>query len=314
MRADRLVAVLLLLQQRGRVTAAEVADELEISERTARRDLDALAQAGVPVYSQQGRGGGWSLLGGGRIDLTGLTAAEVRALFLVAGPGSSGSPALKAALRKVMAALPAPQQTPAARASSALLVDPATWGQPIVPAVHLDALEAAVVEQRRIRLGYAGPRAGPSTRLVDPYGLVAKGPLWYLVAATERGDRLFRVDRVTGVDPTDDHFEVPDDFDLAEVWRSIVEHLEEFRTQVRARARISASAVGLVQSVLGERATVYGPDGDGWLAADLGGRSVDELAGAIAGFGASIVVLEPPEVVTALRSVARQLNMTYGPG
>src|SRR5437588_13053620 len=97
MRADRLVAVLLVLQARGRVTAAELADELEVSERTARRDLEALGMAGVPVYSQAGRGGGWSLIGGARTDLTGLNAAEARALFLLAGPSSPATPALKAA-------------------------------------------------------------------------------------------------------------------------------------------------------------------------------------------------------------------------
>ena len=107
MRADRLVAILMLLQTRGRVTAAEVADELEVSERTARRDLEALGIAGLPIYSVQGRGGGWRLLGGGRTDLSGLTAAEARALFLVAGP-SSASPEVRAALRKLVRALPEP--------------------------------------------------------------------------------------------------------------------------------------------------------------------------------------------------------------
>src|SRR4249919_202067 len=104
-RADRLVAVLLILQARGRVTAAQLADELEISERTARRDLEALAMAGVPVYSQAGRGGGWSLVGGARTDLSGLTASEARALFLMAGP-SAATPQVKAALRKLVRALP----------------------------------------------------------------------------------------------------------------------------------------------------------------------------------------------------------------
>ena len=99
MRADRLVAILLLLQQRGQVTAAEVATELEVSERTARRDLDALGMAGLPVYSTQGRNGGWRLAGGGRTDLSGLTAAEARALFLVAGPSSATTPELRAALQ-----------------------------------------------------------------------------------------------------------------------------------------------------------------------------------------------------------------------
>jgi predicted DNA-binding transcriptional regulator YafY len=105
-RADRLVAILLLLQQREQVTASEVALELEVSERTARRDLDALAMAGVPVTSMQGRGGGWRLaLGGARTDLSGLTASEARALFLVAGPAT---PAVKAALGKLVRTLPEP--------------------------------------------------------------------------------------------------------------------------------------------------------------------------------------------------------------
>src|SRR6476469_10220194 len=101
MRADRLVAILLMLQTRDQVTAAEVANELEVSERTARRDLEALGMAGVPVYARPGRNGGWQLAGGGRTDLSGLNAAEARALFLVAGPASA-TPQVKAALRKLV--------------------------------------------------------------------------------------------------------------------------------------------------------------------------------------------------------------------
>src|SRR5262249_56855532 len=106
MRADRLVAALLMLQAKGRVTAEALAEELEVSVKTARRDLEALASAGLPVYAQPGRGGGWSLLGGARTDLSGLTAAEARALFLLAGPGAPVAPEARAALRKLVAALP----------------------------------------------------------------------------------------------------------------------------------------------------------------------------------------------------------------
>ena len=127
-RADRLVAILLLLQRREQVTAAEVALELEVSERTARRDLDALAMAGVPVYSMQGRGGGWRLLGGARTDLSGLTASEARALFLVAGPASTATPAVKAALRKLVRALPEPFRAQAEAAATSVVVDPRHWG------------------------------------------------------------------------------------------------------------------------------------------------------------------------------------------
>src|SRR5687768_3395422 len=127
-RADRLVAALLILQARGRVTAADLAEELEISERTARRDLEALAMAGIPVYSQPGRNGGWSLLGGARTDLSGLTAAEARTLFLVAGPSSAVTPEAKAALRKLVRALPETFRAEAEAAAAAVVLDPTTWG------------------------------------------------------------------------------------------------------------------------------------------------------------------------------------------
>src|ERR1700685_1061078 len=116
MRADRLVAALLVLQARGRVTAQELGQELEVSTRTARRDLEGLAMAGIPVYSQPGRGGGWTLIGGSRTDLSGLTAAEARTLFLVAGP-STATPELRTALRKLVRALPATFRSDAAGAA-----------------------------------------------------------------------------------------------------------------------------------------------------------------------------------------------------
>src|SRR5215207_5864551 len=157
MRTDRLVAVLLLLQQREQVTAAEVAQELEVSERTARRDLDALTMAGVPVYSMQGRGGGWRLVGGARTDLSGLTASEARALFLVAGPASAATPAVKAALRKLVHALPEPFLGQAEAAASSLVMDPRRWGTS--RAEHrrprfLDELQDAVIRSVQVRLGY----------------------------------------------------------------------------------------------------------------------------------------------------------------
>src|SRR5436309_14685987 len=124
MRADRLVAALLLMQSRGRVTAAELARELEVSVATARRDLEALSAAGIPVYPQPGRGGGWALVGGARTDLSGLKADEVRALFTVAGPAAAATPELKAALRKLVRALPEPFRAGAETVAASLVVDP----------------------------------------------------------------------------------------------------------------------------------------------------------------------------------------------
>src|SRR5689334_14748354 len=128
MRADRLVATLLVLQARGRVTAAELAAELEVSVATARRDLEALSTAGVPVYPQPGRGGGWSLVGGARTDLSGLTSTEARALFLLAGPAAAVAPPIRSALRKLVRALPDTFRADAEAAADSVVVDPAGWG------------------------------------------------------------------------------------------------------------------------------------------------------------------------------------------
>ena len=148
MRADRLVATLLVLQARGRVTARELADELEISVKTARRDLEALAIAGIPVYSQAGRNGGWQLIGGARTDLSGLTENEARTLFMVAGPASTATPAAKAALRKLVQALPETFRAGAERAASSMVLDPASWGAEAVrPPQFLDQLRHAALSR-----------------------------------------------------------------------------------------------------------------------------------------------------------------------
>ena len=189
-RADRLVAVLMLLQTRGRVTAAEVAAELEISERTARRDLDALAMAGLPVYSQPGRNGGWELLGGARTDLSGLNAAEARALFLVAGP-SPASPELKAALRKLVRALPEPFRADAQAASTAVVVDPNDWGRATPTAPAAAASRRVATRGDRRRTGRARLRARATARrrraIVHPLGLAAKGAVGISSPTPRRG-------------------------------------------------------------------------------------------------------------------------------
>ena len=190
MRADRLVATLLLMQARGRVTAAELSKELEISVATARRDLEALSAAGIPVYPQPGRNGGWQLIGGARTDLSGLTAPEARALFLLVGPAASVDPEAKAALRKLVRALPETFREDAEAAAEAIVLDPAGWGAPArVRPPLVDVLQDAVVRRRRVRLTYAAWDRDPVERLVDPWGLVAKGEQWYLLGGGSRTRR-----------------------------------------------------------------------------------------------------------------------------
>jgi predicted DNA-binding transcriptional regulator YafY len=315
MRADRLVAILLLLQARGQVTAADVAAELEVSERTARRDLDALGAAGLPIYSLQGRNGGWRLAGGGRTDLSGLTASEVRALFLVAGPSSSTTPEVRAALRKLMRALPEPFRPGAEAASTAVVVDHAGWDRslrhrPSPP--HLGAVQRAVVEGEETRLGYVARDRVASTRVVHPLGLAARGSTWYLVANTEAGLRTFRVDRITSVEPTGQAVVRPDGFDLADAWRLIADEVDQRRAPVRARGVVSGDGVGLCGWVFGTRVRIGPSRPDGMVEVEFRGYSHKSLAGEIAGLGSMAEILDPPEVRAQLARIASELTGIYG--
>lgn len=315
MRADRLVAELLILQARRRVTVAELAGELEISERTARRDLEALAMAGIPVYSQAGKGGGWSLLGGARTDLTGLTAAEARTLFLVAGPSASVTPEVKAALRKLTRALPEPFRATAEAAASAVVFDPASWDRtPPPPPEHLEVLQRAVVDALQVRIVYAGRDRPVSERTVHPLGLVAKASVWYLVAGTEAGLRTFRVGRIRSVEVTDDPVERPEGFDLAQTWRSIVDTLDERRATFRATALADRDGAGWARVVFGKRATVHGEQADGRVRVEVRSWSADALAGELAAFGDHIEVVDPPEARDALARLGEALTSVYGHG
>ncbi|MFK8907465.1 helix-turn-helix transcriptional regulator [Streptomyces sp. YS-3] len=329
MRADRLVATLLFLQTRGRVTAREVAEELEVSERTARRDLEALASAGIPVYSQHGRGGGWSLVGGARTDLSGLTAAEIRAMFLVAGP-SAVSPELRTALRKLIRALPAPLRPDAEAASKAATTDGTDWSRRPVTAGTplLDALQEAVVDGLRIRLGYVRPGGPAGTRTVHPLGIVTKAGVPYLVAGTEMeqseageesagpghvGLRIFRLDRVTSVEATGDPVVRPDGFDLATAWRTLAAPMEERMRGATVRGRAEPTAERVLTGLFGGRLRLGGQRADGWLEMEIEGPSPEVVAAQLAGLGARVEILEPPEAREHLAGLAAELAALYGP-
>jgi len=315
MRADRLVAILLMLQSRGQVTAAEVAEELEVSERTARRDLEALGTAGLPIYSQQGRNGGWRLLGGGRTDLSGLNAAEARALFLVAGPSSAATPEVKAALRKLVRALPETFRSHAEAASEAIVVDPTAWGRtpsarPTPP--HLEALQRAVIEGEQQHLGYVARDRSTTRRVVHPLGLAAKGQVWYLVADTEAGLRTFRVDRVTDLEPVGQPVVRPDGFDLAEAWRMITSEVDERRASTWARGLARPEVVPLMRMLFGSLVRIGPTVADGRVEVEVGGSNVDALAGQLAGLGHRVELSEPPEVIDRLAAIAAELTSLYG--
>jgi predicted DNA-binding transcriptional regulator YafY len=313
MRADRLVATLLFLQSRGRVTATEVAEELEVSIRTARRDLEALSIAGIPVYSQPGRGGGWSLVGGARTDLSGLTAAEARTLFLIAGPSSAVTPEAKAALRKLVQALPETFRAEAEKAAAAIVLDPARWGATAPPPPpHLEALQQAVVQGVQVRLGYRDRSSAVSERMVHPLGLVAKGSVWYLVAGTDSGLRTFRVWRVRSAELTDLAAERPAGFDLAETWQGVVARMDERRRSTRITALADPQILGWLRGHFGTRLLVGEHTGDGRVSVDIGFGESANAATELAGYGFGLEVLDPPEVRDQLAALGARLVERYG--
>jgi predicted DNA-binding transcriptional regulator YafY len=312
MRADRLVAALLFLQARGRVTAAALADELEISERTARRDLEALAMAGIPVYSQPGRGGGWSLVGGAKTDLSGLTGAEVRTLFLIAGP-SAATPPVKAALRKLVRALPESFRAEAEAAASAVVVDPTGWDHhhPVPPA-HLETIQKAVIDAVQVRLSYTARNGTETERLVHPLGLVSKRTVWYLIANTDAGLRTFRVGRVGSVVLTDQPVDRPEGFDLEEAWRTTLATLDEHRVPTVTTLRADVDTVPTLRAVLATPMSVGTTVIGGRVDVEIRSHSMEQIAHQLAGFGALVEVIAPEEVRRHLARIAAELSAVYG--
>lgn len=313
MRADRLVATLLLMQARGRVTAAEVAAELEVSVATARRDLSALSTAGIPVYPQPGRGGGWSLVGGARTDLTGLTSSEAQALFLLVGPAAGRSAEAASALRKLVRALPATFRADAEAAGRAVVVDPVGWGASSrEPPPWVDALQGAVVRRRQAQVTYDGRSRGVSTRTVDPWALVDKDAAWYLVAGTSAGRRTFRLDRVVALTVLDSPATRPDDLDVAGIWSSVVDDIEERRSRVSATVLAPQFLVSVLRCRFGRHLTVLGADDDERARVQVASHTARSVAEHLAGLGAAVEVLEPASVRAELALLGAELVAQYG--
>ncbi len=322
MRADRLLSLLMLLQARGRMPAAQLAAELEVSVRTIYRDMDALSAAGVPVYAERGPRGGCALLDGYRTSLTGLTQDEVRALFVLSVPdvldelGMSGE--LRAALRKLMAALPAARRSDEEQVRARIYLDWSGRGPAAGPAPHLPALQRATWEDERIHITYrslVGPHVLILERTVEPYGLVARTGAWHLVYGFEGALRVLRVGQVVAVTPTAEHFTRPPDFDLAAFWEGWRAREAENRPEFHATVRAAPALAVLLPLYFGEplRATLAQatPDADGWVQVTLPFERFEEARERLLGFGSAVEVLSPPALRLSVLDYARQIVRFY---
>jgi predicted DNA-binding transcriptional regulator YafY len=306
MRATRLVSLLLLLQTRGQLRAAEIAERLEVSVRTVHRDVESLAAAGVPVEAVRGPAGGYRLAGGYRTRLTGLTADEAEALFAagMSGPaaelGLGGE--LAAARLKLLAALPHELQERATRAARLFHLDTRGWFRAEDTVPHLPALAAAVWQGCRARLRY---REGGSVvqRTIDPLGLVLKGGAWYLVARRSAGMRVYRVSRVVSVRALEEAFERPAAFELAAFWEQWSRSFEETLPRVQVTVRVD------------EDVRRWLP---GELRVDEDGRTVVAFAHLgdayreLLRFGTQLEVLEPVELRERIAETSRDVAAMYG--
>jgi predicted DNA-binding transcriptional regulator YafY len=319
MRASRLLSILLLLQTRGRMTAQALADEFEISIRTVYRDIDQLSAAGVPVYADRGRAGGFQLLDGYRTRLTGLTPAEAEALFLSGLPGPAADlglgDAMATAQLKLLAALPAEGRSGAARVAARFHLDPVGWFRNAENTEILPALAAAVWTTRRIRIRYES-WAGIVDRELDPLGLALKAGIWYLVAEVGGKPRTYRASAIRALDLTGDNFTRPADFDLAAYWTAWARDFEAriYRSEATLRLspqglkRLSALAPAVVEMAA---RTGNGCDEAGWTRVTIPIESIEHAAGEVLKLGAEAEVLAPIELRRRMAEITAELGGIY---
>ncbi|MFJ2223090.1 helix-turn-helix transcriptional regulator [Streptomyces anulatus] len=321
MRADRLVSLVLLLRQRGRLTADTLARELEVSTRTVLRDIEALSAAGVPVYAERGRYGGFALLPGFRTELTGLNHDETLAL-LAAGSGRGEQvfglgPALASAMRKVVDALPESHQVAASDAAQRFLVDPETdllSRRPVVdqvPGTTMVEVRRAVLSGRKLRIHYAATDQAPRWRTVDPIGLVTVRDRGYLLATRSGADRTYRLSRVLAAEELPEPAQRPNRVDLDRIWRDRSARFLSGGDHVTALVRVDpVRREELLGTVLAVRAE--DPDTDGWPRLEVTFQDARHAEWALWRLGTDAEALAPDSLRSALRERAATLAARYG--
>ncbi|MFF3510689.1 helix-turn-helix transcriptional regulator [Streptomyces sp. NPDC002573] len=324
MRAARLITMVLLLQSRTSMTAAELARELEVSERTVTRDAQALAEAGVPVYADRGRAGGYRLLGGYRTRLTGLARGEAEALFLSGVPGALremglADAAFAARLKVSAALLPSLRDASRTAAQRFHLDAPAWFTDPETPPLLPEVAEA-VWDDRRITARYR--RGGQEVeRELEPYGLVLKAGVWYLCARATRAGvfRVYRVDRCTAVDLHEERFERDEEFDLPAFWAEQAERFARSLLLAEVVVRLSGEGVRRLPyavdpvSARAALAAADAPDGQGWVAVTLPVESEEVAHAQLTALGPEVEVLSPPGLRALFARDAQRIARLYAP-
>ncbi|MFC8194360.1 helix-turn-helix transcriptional regulator [Streptomyces sp. NPDC060006] len=321
MRADRLISLVLLLRRHGRLTADTLARELEVSTRTVLRDIEALSAAGVPVYAERGRHGGFALLPGFQTELTGLNQDEALAL-LAAGSGRGehvfglGS-ALASAMRKVVDALPEGHRTSASDAAQRFLVDPETdllsrrLVDEEVPGTTMTAVRRAVLAGHKLRIHYAATGQSPQWRTVDPIGLVTVRDRSYLLATRSGADRTYRLSRMSAAEELPEAAQRPNRVDLDRIWRERSARFLSGGDHMTVLVRVNpARREELLDAALAVRAE--DPDADGWLRLEVTFQDSRHAVWALWQLGMDAEALDPPSLRTSLHDRATAMAARYG--
>ena len=322
MRADRLLSIMMLLQSRGRMTARQLAGELEVSVRTIYRDVDALSAAGIPIYGDRGPEGGYALLDSYRTRLTGLTGDEVRALFMLSTPtplaelGVDGD--ARAALRKLAASLPDARRGAEMEVRQRIHVDAVWWSQGGGPVPYLHVLHEAVWQDRVVTIRYGHPSGSPAVleRPVEPYALVAKAGVWHLVCGRSGRIRVYLVSSLLDVWLTEATFVRPPGFDLAAFWQTWCAAQERYRVEYRVTVRVSPEVLARLPYYLGHDAGAAiadaGPaDAAGRVTLQLGFASLPAARERLLGLGRAVEVLAPRALRLSVADYARQIAELY---
>ncbi len=322
MRASRLVSILLLLQARGRLTAQQLADTLEVSVRTIYRDAESLHSAGIPLYGEAGPDGGYQLVGGYRTRLTGLTAAEAESLFLAGVPGAAGDLGLGTVLAtaqlKLQAALPQELRERSARVQERFHLDAPGWYHDGDTSPYLAAVADAVWNQRRIKVRYRRWAAPAEvTRTLDPHGLVLKTGKWYLAARCGDQLRTYRVSQILGLTATGESFDRVPGFDLASFWALQVTDFRARLYQGEATIRLSPAGRERLAEMLTAPVTdavsrsAAGPDASGWVTAVIPIESAEHASRELLWLGADVEVLGPAGLRALMERTAAELAGIY---
>jgi predicted DNA-binding transcriptional regulator YafY len=319
MRASRLLSILLLLQTRGRMSAQALADQFEVSIRTIYRDIDDLSAAGVPVYAERGRAGGFQLLDGYRTRLTGMTQQEVEALMLSGLPGPAAElglgQAMAAAQLKLVAALPHERREEAGRIAARFHLDPMGWYQHAERADLVPILADAVWNERCIRVRYESWK-DTIDRELEPLGLAMKGGIWYLVARAGGRARTYRVSNIHTLEVLSQLFTRPPRFDLAAYWSEWAKDFEARLYRDTAVVRFSPRGMQRLQFLApavaaSARRTARRPDKRGWVRAEIPIESVNHAAGELLKLGAEVVAIAPDALRERLRAISAEMTALY---